>query len=93
MSSRSNVFEDVSRLAGDAVTALGGVRGDVEVAIKARLERMLADCDLVRREEFEIVRAMAVVAREEQDVLLTRIAALEAKLDAILKTQVGDSKP
>lgn len=91
MPSRSNVFEDVSRLAGDAVTALGGVRGDVEAAVKFRFERLLADCDLVRREEFETVRAMAAAAREEQVTLLARIADLEAKLDAVLGAQDGDS--
>jgi len=82
MSSRPRLFEDVSRLAGDAATAIGGLRSEVETAVKQRLERMLADLDMVPREEFEAVRAMAAAAREEQERLAARVAELEAALKA-----------
>lgn len=76
----SRIFDDVTRLAGDAATALNGIKSEVETAVKSRIERALADLDVVPREEFEAVRAMAIVAREEQEKLAERLAALEAKL-------------
>jgi BMFP domain-containing protein YqiC len=79
------VFDDVSRLAGDAAAALGGFKGEIETAIKQRLERMLTDLDLVRREEFEAVRAMAAAAREEQEKLAIRLTELEAAMKPAAK--------
>jgi BMFP domain-containing protein YqiC len=76
----SRIFDDVTRLAGDAATALNGIKSEVETAVKSRIERALADLDVVPREEFETVRAMAILAREEQEKLAARIAALEAQL-------------
>ena len=40
---------------------------------------VLRDLDVVQREEFEAVKAMAQKAREENELLKSRIAALEAK--------------
>ncbi len=83
MSKRPNIFEDMSRIAGDAATAFGTLKEDVEAMAKQRLDRMLSECDLVRREEFETVRAMAQIAREEQDQMKQKIAELEARLQAL----------
>jgi len=95
MPNRSNLFQDLSRLAGDAANTLGSVRTDVEAAVKQRFERMLEDCDLVRRDEFDAVQAMAAAAREEQDKLHEKIAELEAKIDALssLKPKASPRKP
>jgi len=82
MSSRPRLFEDMSRIAGDAASAIGGLKGEVETAVRQRLERMITELDLVPREEFETVRAMAAAAREEQEALSARVAALEAALAA-----------
>jgi BMFP domain-containing protein YqiC len=60
---------------------LQGVKGEVEQAFRQRLERALADMELVSREEFETVRGMAQAAREENIRLSERIAALESKLN------------
>ncbi len=76
----SRIFDDVTRLAGDAATALNGLKSEVETAVKSRIERALADLDVVPREEFETVRAMAILAREEQEKLSDRVAELEARL-------------
>lgn len=78
----SRLIDDVTRLANDAAAALGGVRGEIETIVKSRIERVLAELDLVRRDEFETVRQMAALAREEQESLAARLAALEAKLAA-----------
>jgi len=80
MQSQNRFFDDMARVAAGAVGALAGVRGEVEARLREQLERVLAGMDLVSREEFEAVKAMAAKAREEQEVLLQRIEALEARL-------------
>ena len=67
----------MARVAAGAMGALSGVRGEIEARFRDQLERILAGMDLVSREEFEAVKAMAAKAREEQEVLLQRIAELE----------------
>jgi BMFP domain-containing protein YqiC len=60
-----------------------GFRGEVEGMIKARLTAMLADANLVPREDFEAVRAMAAKARAEQEMLAAKVAALEVRVAAL----------
>jgi len=79
MQSQNRFFDDIARVAGGAVGALSGVRGEIEARLRDQLERILARMDLVSREEFEAVRAMAARAREEQEELLRRIAVLESE--------------
>lgn len=74
------VFEDLNRLAGGALGALGGLRGEVEEMVRQRVERVATDLDLVTREDFEAVREMAAEARAENERLAERIATLEARL-------------
>ena len=80
MQSQNRFFDDMARVATGAVGALAGVRGEIEARLRDQLERVLAGMDLVSREEFEAVKAMAAKAREEQEVLLQRIETLEARL-------------
>jgi BMFP domain-containing protein YqiC len=80
MQSQNRFFDDLARVANGAVGALSGVRADVEARIRDQLERVLAGMDVVSREEFEAVKAMAAKARDEQEELLRRIAALESQL-------------
>ncbi len=78
--SRGTMFDDFSQLMTDAAEMAHGVRREAETMFKAQIERLLVSMDLVTREEFEAVRDMAVAARDENDRLAKRIAALEAKL-------------
>src|SRR4029077_17581169 len=80
MQSQNRFFDDVARVASGAVGAISGVRGEIEARLRDQLERVLAGMDLVSREEFEAVKAMAAKAREEQELLLRRVEALEARL-------------
>jgi BMFP domain-containing protein YqiC len=80
MQSQNRFFDDLARVASGAVGALSGVRSDIEARLRDQLERVLAGMDLVSREEFEAVKAMAAKARTEQEELLRRIAALESQL-------------
>ena len=81
MQSQNRIFDDIARVAAGAVGALSGVRGEVEARLRDQLERVLAGMDLVSREEFEAVKAMAAKAREEQELLLRRIESLESRLE------------
>jgi len=78
--SQNRFFDDMARVAGGAASALSGVRDEIEARLRGQLERILAGMDLVSREEFEAVKAMAAKARAENEALEARIAALESKL-------------
>lgn len=80
MQSQNRLFDDLARVAAGAISTLSGVRGEVESRLREQLERVLAGMDLVSREEFEAVKAMAAKARAEQEDLQKRLAELEARL-------------
>ena len=82
MQTQNKFFDDLSRLATNAMGVAHGARTEAENAVKSLLDRWLADRDLVTREEFDAVRAMAVKAREENDALKARLEALEVKQNA-----------
>jgi BMFP domain-containing protein YqiC len=76
------LFDDLSRMASGALGALSGVRGEVETRMREQFERALSRMNLVRREEFDAVQAMAAKARDAQEALEKRVAELEARLGA-----------
>ena len=78
--SSNRILDELARLMTDAAGAAQGLKGEMQGLMRAQGERILRDMDLVQREEFEAVKAMAVKAREENERLAARIAALEAKL-------------
>ena len=80
MQSKNKIFDDLSQLMTNAMGVAQGAKDEANNAMKSMLDRWLADRDLVTREEFDAVRAMAQKAREENEALKARIAALEAKL-------------
>lgn len=73
-------FDEVARLMNDAAGVAQGVRREFDTLFRTQAERMLNELDVVKREEFEAVKEMARLAREENEALKARIAALEAKL-------------
>ncbi|CAH1663889.1 accessory factor UbiK family protein [Chelatococcus asaccharovorans] len=73
-------FDDVARLFTDAAGVADGARREAEAIMRAQMERLLRTMDVVTREEFEAVRQMALIAREENEKLEARIAALETRL-------------
>jgi len=86
MQSQNRLFDDLARVASGAVGALAGVRGEMEELFRQRLERYLAEADMVPRDEFDTIKAVAVQAREAQEVLEARVAALEDEIAALKKT-------
>jgi BMFP domain-containing protein YqiC len=81
MQSRSPFLDDLSKLMTSAAGVAQGARAEAETAFRGMLERWMSEANLVNREEFEAVREMAVKAREENEALAARVAALEAKLN------------
>ncbi len=81
MTQTSNrIFDEFSKLMTDAAGAAQGMRREFETLMKAQGERFLRDMDVVKREEFEAVKEMAVKAREENERLSARLATLEQEL-------------
>lgn len=81
MTQTSNrLFDEFARLMNDAAGVASGVRREVDTMVRNQAERWLRDMDLIKRDEFEAVKEMARLAREENEALKARIAALEARL-------------
>jgi BMFP domain-containing protein YqiC len=73
-------FDELGRLMNDATGAAQGMKREFDTAWRSQAEKVLRDLDVVRREEFEAVKDMARLAREENEMLKARVAALEAKV-------------
>ncbi len=85
MTQTNNRFlDEIAKLMTDAAGAADGLKREVDTLMRAQGERFLRDMDVVQREEFEAVKAMAEKARAENERLEARIAALE--------THVAESK-
>ena len=79
MQGGNKIFDDLSKLMTNAVGVAQGAKTEAETAMKGFIDRWMAERNFVTREEFDAVRAMAQKAREENDALAARIAALEGK--------------
>ena len=79
MTVANKFLDDMSKLMTNAMGVAQGARTEAETAMKGFIDRWMADRDFVTREEFDAVREMARLAREENEALKARIAALEAK--------------
>ncbi len=73
-------FDELGKLITDAAGAASGVRKEIESVVRSQAEHILRELDVVQREEFEAVKAMAQKAREENEQLKQRLALLEAVL-------------
>jgi hypothetical protein len=97
--SSNRILDEFARFMTDAAGVAKGVRSEVETAVRSQAEKVLRDLDVVHREEFEAVKAMATRAREENAALKARIVALEAAAgitppaEAKKTTRTGAAKP
>lgn len=80
MQTENRLLDDLARVATGALGALTGVREEIEARMREQFERILDRMNLVRREEFDAVQAMAAKARAAQEALEQRVALLEARL-------------
>ena len=79
MQSNNRVLDDIAKVMTGAAGAAQGVREEIDGHVRNMMERLLRDMDLVTRDEFEAVKEMARIARDENDALSARIAELEGK--------------
>ncbi len=79
----NRLLDELAKLMTDAAGAAQGVRREVETLMRSQGERMLREMDVVSREEFEVVKAMAQRAREENEALAARLSTLEATIAAL----------
>lgn len=79
----NRILDELAKLMTDAAGAAQGMRREIETLFKSQGERILREMDVVAREEFEATKAMAAKAREENEALAARLAALEAELAAL----------
>jgi BMFP domain-containing protein YqiC len=80
MTQTSNRFlDEMARLMNDAAGVASGVRREFDTLFRSQAERILRELDVVQREDFEAVKEMARLAREENEALKARIEALEGK--------------
>lgn len=91
MQMENRLFDDLARVASGALNTLGGIKDEIETRIRERLERLANEMDLVTREEFDAVRAMAAKARAEQERLEARVAELERRLEEL--AEAGARRP
>lgn len=77
----NRLIDEIARLATDAAAVAQGARREVETTIRAQLERLLSEANVVHRDEFEAVKAIALRAADEADRLRARVEALEAKVE------------
>ncbi len=80
MQSQNRIFEDMSKIATSAMGTMAGVGREVETMIRARVRELVGGLDLVERDEFEAVKAMAATARADAEALKAEVAALRASM-------------
>ena len=92
MQTDNRLLDDLARMANGALNTLSGLREEIESRVRERVERMLADMDMVPRDEFEAIKAMAQKARAGQEDLAAKVAELERRLGE-LSTPAAGPKP
>ncbi|MAW88583.1 MAG: hypothetical protein CMJ42_18845 [Phyllobacteriaceae bacterium] len=85
----NRILDEFAKLMTDAAGAAQGVRREMETAMRAQAERLVASMDLVSREDFEAMRDMAVKARAENRALSERLDKLEARLADMESAKAG----
>lgn len=89
----NRLLDDLARLTSGALGSLAGLKDEIDALVRRRLERLLADMELVSRDEFEAAKAVAVHARSAQEALEARLARLEAALSRAGIVLPGEGAP
>lgn len=77
MQSENRIFEDLTRMLNGAAGTFAGMTREAQAGLQERVRDWVGGMDLVSRDEFEAVKAMAIAARDENDRLRARLDALE----------------
>ena len=92
MADRPRFFEDLAGVAGGAISALSGLREEIEAMIRARTDETIRRLELVRREELEAVTDLAARARAGQEAAEAKLLTIEARLTALEQGMPGGMK-
>jgi BMFP domain-containing protein YqiC len=82
MQKDSKLFDDFAKLASGAAGTFADMKREIEAIVLDKVEKLMGRMQLVKREEFEVVRLMAEQARAEQEKLIKKIAELEKLLES-----------
>lgn len=85
MQTQNRLFDDIAKMAGGALSALGSLKQEIETLVRDRIERTMSESNMVPRAEFDAVKEVAATARLEQEKLSERVDALEKELAALKK--------
>ena len=80
MQTNNRILDDIAKVANGAISSLVGIKSETEAALRQQLVRLLNEMDLIPRDEFEAMKAVAITARMEQEKQEKRILALEAAI-------------
>ena len=92
MQSENRLLEDLAKMAGGAFSSFSTLKDEAEARLHEKLEKILIRMDLVKRDEFEAVQAMAAKARTENADLTKQLKELNAKVEVELKGRMTTSK-
>ena len=93
MQSENRMFDDFVKMVNGFAGTMAGMGREAESSAREKMREWMGGMDFVSREEFDAVKAMASKAREENDALKARVAALEAKLGGTTSKAAPKSKP
>jgi BMFP domain-containing protein YqiC len=82
MQSENRLFDDLVKMVNGVAGTMAGMGREAESSAREKFREWMAGTDFVGRDEFEAVKAMAAAARDENEILKARVAALEAKVAA-----------
>lgn len=91
MQTSSRLFDDLAKVATGAASTIVGIKQEIDALVRQRIERLVGEFDLVRRDEFEAVKAVAAAARASQENLEQRIAVLEQRAEATQPALTGEN--
>lgn len=91
MQTNNRIFDDLAKVMTSAAGAASGMRSEIDTVLRGQIERLANDLDLVPRDEFEAVKAMAIAAREENMRLAARLEAFEARIAGAADGPARDS--
>jgi BMFP domain-containing protein YqiC len=92
MSDRPRFFEDLAGVAGGAISALSGLREEMEAVMRARVDETIRKLELVRREELEAVTELAANARAGQEAAEARLTEMESRVAALEQALAGAAR-
>lgn len=79
MSQGSKIFDELGKLMNNAAGVADGVRREIETVVKAQLERLVADMNLVKREDYDALRELVQAQSAELKALKTEVETLKSK--------------